>query len=452
MEELEPYFYVEDRTALQFNEDKYTSGRVCFLSQEEFVRTETGAYDRDEGDVRHVHHKLTGQTLYFNASYIKMLDSITYSTEDSNLEVLGCRYCGENFWPESFVLKFNGIDLQVIHLTCTVDFKDPENQELLTQLTPCKDCQEPFLLEEFLVMKPDYKMIHLECKSAKCTYCQKIIGTADSLFVGSYICHLDCANIFSSSYSNSDKMESYTGNDKQSSKNKGLTCYGKVKYKARSVIDVDAFWPDICTKASFIKYPREFRQMAMAFMLIIRRLKIFMAINNDILFKILNMAVQPACFPVQNGFDLTRVTAYHRKLKLIRNVCSLCLGPTNVTRFDRGCGAKCKYFQFRCERCTTGVVHGADPRVTCTEYRCINWKCSACGGKIRHAKNAYSGGCEFDDCDLFYRVDCWSCKGRVLKMDSNNPNFSNYCTSAKCKHETENKGPTSFFGSLRNGY
>lgn len=299
---------------------------------------------------------------------------------------------------------------------------------LITELQnkKCDICDMPFDTKTFTVNKRK-KIRHLMCIGNECIICRKPIAQyPHSIYIdynpaGSQ--HLNSINSHTTG-SRNFRGGGIGSKSKHKIHNKCVYIYRDTTI-SKAWIALDDFWPDICNKVTFSYFPKEFKLMAVTFMMIISKLRLKTTINTDTLFIILNYCIRPAYYKYHNGFDLGLQ-------------CRMCDRPTPITRLDVNLcsNVKCKYIEYRCQ-CGIDVPYHADPKISCTKYRCYSVKC-ICGGDIRYSEDVQPELCTAENCNIMYHVAC-TCGKKMYKVPtSKTPNNTNPPTNPPTNNTINN--------------
>jgi len=323
----------------------------------------------------------------------------------------------------------------------------------------CPDCKTKLNPREFIVESRDiFTIRHKDCNANKCSVCEKVIGRDKSVsFKGFKLVKLtDNMNFIHfapCTLNEAHRVCIYPDSAKFLHNFSRRTIMGADK----SYLDLDLFWPEKCTRSTFKSFPREFRIMALYLLLLIK--ENHLRFPSDVLLHILNYAIQPKYYRIQNGFKLKYYSnAYDRENTSKIGRCRYCDERLNVCKRDVGCSSyKCSRYEYECKNGHL-VPYGQNELYSCNNYRCYDDKCTRCKCDIAPSLLYSQYECMLEQCLIYEAINC-RCGRKILKPNAEYlinecPNFEKikaihnskdfkmeevYCGFNQCKYVVKGK-------------
>lgn len=256
----------------------------------------------------------------------------------------------------------------------------------------CPSCGELFSKKEFYVTAR-LQVMHRGCCPRPCGWCYKTIGRLPMVTLSQdYSFHAICAAKFCS---------------------KPL----KMAFDTPGLVaDIDMFWPNRLTKLTACLYPPEFRATIRGLLMAIKHLQLKYRVPTDIVLLIMNLAVSPMSYPVQNGLEISKLPT------LLGGSCDKCKKPMALTRFDKGYCAPGDCLIFSDKQCPRRhfVKFNVSRPEDCTEYRCGEDRfCRVCTGFIRYTSTTPINWCQIYQCTVKWSEECDCGRSCFKHLDSN---------------------------------
>jgi hypothetical protein len=267
-----------------------------------------------------------------------------------------CKECGTNASTTRFKCNLPyEIYPYGMKCECGCIYKNQAKIDLIT----CKVC---------LLKTSDVKLVNGELRHSTCT--------------------LKCG--FCQKFGRDVNMTSLKSKKHNKVRNVHTSCLKAIEFKGDCVrcihptYDIDSWWPIVWTPKTHSKFPREFKSMVVALLMLRNRNEF--PFPRDILYFIINLAKQPKDYKRQNGCKVDRMCLHTRcKNKILCKMCDsiLCITSDEIET-NSGCTSdRCQRYKFQCNKCDDLVIRGSSRHESCTEYRCIHDRCTECGQPIR---------------------------------------------------------------------